>query len=52
MLMSILLVAGSVLAARVVSLVIMGASIAAGIALLSYVVITVRLGRVFEPGTT
>lgn len=45
---ALLLVSGSMLAARLVAFVIMGASIAAGIALLTYVIVTVRLGRLFE----
>ncbi len=45
--LGLLLLSGSLLAARVVSLVIMSASIAAGVALLTYVVVTARLGRVF-----
>jgi len=46
--LALLLVSGSMLAARLVALVIMGASIAAGIALLTYVIVTVRIGRLFE----
>ena len=49
--LGLLLLAGSLLAARLVSFVIMGASIAAGVALLTYVLVTVRLGRVFDPQT-
>ncbi len=40
--------AGSVLAARLVSFAIMASSIAAGVALLTYVAVTVRLGRAFD----
>ena len=47
MLLSLLLFSGSILAARLVSLVIMGASIAAGVALLTYVAVTAKLGRAF-----
>jgi uncharacterized membrane protein HdeD (DUF308 family) len=48
LLLSVLLFSGSLLAARLVSLVIMGASIAAGVTLLTYVAVTMKLGRVFE----
>ncbi len=46
-LLSLLLFSGSIFAARLVSLVIMGASIAAGVALLTYVAVTAKLGRAF-----
>jgi len=45
---AIALVSGSVLAARLVALVIMGSSIAAGVALLTFVGVTARLGKVFN----
>jgi len=46
-LMSLLLFSGSILAARLVSLFIMGTSIAAGVALITYLIVTTKLGRAF-----
>jgi uncharacterized membrane protein HdeD (DUF308 family) len=46
--LGLLLLAGSTLAARLTSLAIMGASIAAGVALLTFVFVTVKMGGMFE----
>lgn len=46
--LGLLLLSGSLLAAGLVKIFIMGGSIAAGVALITYAMVTLRLGRIYE----